>query len=56
VCDCRRAARLSNGRFADRDQIVQVLTNLVQNALDALDSTGGEVNVSIGEEGRIAFA
>jgi len=37
--------------FADRDQIVQVLTNLVQNALDALDSTGGEVNVSIGEEG-----
>jgi nitrogen fixation/metabolism regulation signal transduction histidine kinase len=36
---------------ADRDQIVQVLTNLVQNALDALDSTEGDVTVSVGAEG-----
>ena len=36
---------------ADRDQIVQVLTNLVQNALDALDPSGGDVSVSVGAEG-----
>jgi len=35
---------------ADRDQIVQVLTNLVQNALDAVKAQGeaGEVKVTIG--------
>jgi nitrogen fixation/metabolism regulation signal transduction histidine kinase len=38
---------------ADRDQIVQVLTNLVQNALDAVDDQGsaGEVRVVVGSEG-----
>jgi signal transduction histidine kinase len=40
---------------ADRDQIVQVLTNLVQNALDAVkdkgDGEGGEVRVRVGTEG-----
>ena len=30
---------------ADRDQIVQVLTNLVQNALDAVKDRGGEITV-----------
>ncbi|MDP9151609.1 MAG: ATP-binding protein, partial [Myxococcota bacterium] len=36
--------------FADRDQIVQVLTNLLQNALDAVASRGeaGGVRVTIG--------
>jgi signal transduction histidine kinase len=39
---------------ADRDQIVQVLTNLVQNALDAVASKKehGEVRVSIEAAGR----
>jgi two-component system, NtrC family, nitrogen regulation sensor histidine kinase NtrY len=38
---------------ADRDQIVQVLTNLVQNALDAVEDLGesGEVEVAVGSEG-----
>jgi nitrogen fixation/metabolism regulation signal transduction histidine kinase len=40
---------------ADRDQIVQVLTNLVQNALDAVkgedDGQSGEVRVAVGTEG-----
>ncbi len=38
---------------ADRDQIVQVLTNLVQNALDAVKDTGqgAEVRLSIDTEG-----
>jgi nitrogen fixation/metabolism regulation signal transduction histidine kinase len=38
---------------ADRDQIVQVLTNLVQNALDAVKDRGqgGEVHISIDTEG-----
>jgi len=38
---------------ADRDQIVQELTNLVQNALDAVKDKGdgGEVRVSVGTEG-----
>ncbi len=31
---------------ADRDQIVQVLTNLVQNALDAVKERGGEITVA----------
>jgi two-component system nitrogen regulation sensor histidine kinase NtrY len=37
---------------ADRDQIVQVLTNLVQNALDAVEGQGeaGEVGVSLGTD------
>ena len=30
---------------ADRDQIVQVLTNLIQNALDAVMDRGGEIHV-----------
>ncbi|HLK41198.1 MAG TPA: ATP-binding protein [Polyangiaceae bacterium] len=38
---------------ADRDQIVQVLTNLIQNALDAVKETGGAgaVRVAIGSDG-----
>jgi len=38
---------------ADRDQIVQVLTNLVQNALDAVKDLGdaGNVRVVVGTEG-----
>jgi signal transduction histidine kinase len=38
---------------ADRDQVVQVLTNLVQNAIDALATKGeaGDVCVTIGEKG-----
>jgi nitrogen fixation/metabolism regulation signal transduction histidine kinase len=38
---------------ADRDQMVQVLTNLVQNALDAVQDQGerGEVKVAVGSEG-----
>lgn len=38
---------------ADRDQIVQVLTNLVQNALDAVKDKGeaGEVRVVVGTDG-----
>jgi two-component system, NtrC family, nitrogen regulation sensor histidine kinase NtrY len=43
---------------ADRDQIVQVLTNLVQNALDAVKSLAdaGEVRVAIAPEGTSAVA
>lgn len=44
---------------ADRDQIVQVLTNLVQNALDAVKSLGedaGEVRVTLAAEGTSAVA
>ncbi|HEX8793975.1 MAG TPA: ATP-binding protein, partial [Polyangiaceae bacterium] len=43
---------------ADRDQIVQVLTNLVQNALDAVKSLGdaGEVRVALAPEGTSAVA
>ena len=36
---------------ADPDQIVQVLTNLVQNGLDAVSAGGGEVRVTVGAEG-----
>jgi two-component system nitrogen regulation sensor histidine kinase NtrY len=36
---------------ADRDQIVQVLTNLVQNALDAVKERGGEITVSSAAHG-----
>jgi two-component system nitrogen regulation sensor histidine kinase NtrY len=38
---------------ADRDQIVQVLTNLVQNALDAVKDKGeaGEVRIVLGTDG-----
>jgi signal transduction histidine kinase len=38
---------------ADRDQIVQVLTNLVQNALDAVSDRpgGGDVSVTVTAEG-----
>ena len=45
--------------MADRDQIVQVLTNLVQNAIDALRERGkGEVRVIVEPSGkdRIAVA
>jgi two-component system nitrogen regulation sensor histidine kinase NtrY len=43
---------------ADRDQLVQVLTNLIQNALDAVKETGGEIAVTTSAEegGRIAIA
>ena len=43
---------------ADRDQLVQVLTNLVQNALDAVKESGGEITVtsSLEDAGRIAIA
>ena len=39
---------------ADRDQIVQVLTNLMQNAIDAVRDRGeaGEVRVTLGAEGE----
>jgi two-component system nitrogen regulation sensor histidine kinase NtrY len=38
---------------ADRDQMVQVLTNLVQNALDAVKDKGeaGEVHITVAAEG-----
>jgi two-component system nitrogen regulation sensor histidine kinase NtrY len=38
---------------ADRDQIVQVLTNLIQNALDAVAAKGaaGEASVTVGSQG-----
>lgn len=40
---------------ADRDQIVQVLTNLVQNALEALDrAPGGVVTVTVESDGQRA--
>jgi two-component system nitrogen regulation sensor histidine kinase NtrY len=43
---------------ADRDQIVQVLTNLVQNAIDAVAGKGdeGDVSVTIGSDGRRSVA
>ncbi|MGD0675967.1 MAG: ATP-binding protein [Polyangiaceae bacterium] len=39
---------------ADRDQIVQVLTNLVQNAIEAVEGMGrtGHVTVIVGTEGK----
>jgi len=57
--DVRGADRLPKV-MADRDQIVQVLTNLVQNALDALKGAGreqGEVRVVIEalDGGRVAI-
>lgn len=41
--------------LADRDQIVQVLTNLLQNALDAVKDKGeaGEVDVTVAAEGPL---
>jgi nitrogen fixation/metabolism regulation signal transduction histidine kinase len=36
---------------ADRDQVVQVLTNLVQNGLEAVAAGDGEVLVSVGTDG-----
>jgi two-component system, NtrC family, nitrogen regulation sensor histidine kinase NtrY len=52
----RIALRVDGGLspvLADRDQIVQVLTNLVQNALDAVQPKGreGTVTVAVGAEG-----
>jgi nitrogen fixation/metabolism regulation signal transduction histidine kinase len=43
---------------ADRDQIVQVLTNLVQNALDAVGNLGdlGRVRVAVAPEGADSVA
>jgi signal transduction histidine kinase len=43
---------------ADRDQIVQVLTNLVQNALDAVGSLGdqGRVRITVAPEGADSVA
>ncbi len=38
---------------ADRDQIVQVLTNLVQNAVDAVrGASGGAITIAVTPEGR----
>ena len=47
------AARAPLVAFLDRDQIVQVLTNLVQNALDAVEARGttGLVKVTLTSEG-----
>jgi two-component system nitrogen regulation sensor histidine kinase NtrY len=44
--------------LADREQIVQVLTNLVQNALDAVNGMGkeGQVHVTIGSESPSSVA
>jgi signal transduction histidine kinase len=41
--------------LADRDQMVQVLTNLLQNALDAVKGLGeaGEVDVTVAAEGPL---
>lgn len=39
---------------ADRDQIIQVLTNLVQNAIDAVEKKG-KVEVTLGTDGAHAF-
>jgi signal transduction histidine kinase len=36
---------------ADRDQIVQVLTNLIQNGLESVAETTGEVRVTVGTDG-----
>jgi signal transduction histidine kinase len=43
---------------ADRDQVIQVLTNLLQNALDAVkpQAEAGSVRVAIGAEGLTAVA
>jgi signal transduction histidine kinase len=41
---------------ADRDQIVQVLTNLVQNAVDAVKDRGGHITVSAAPEGAAHVA
>jgi signal transduction histidine kinase len=43
---------------ADRDQVVQVMTNLVQNALDAVSDKGdaGAVTVTIGPDGPSSVA
>jgi nitrogen fixation/metabolism regulation signal transduction histidine kinase len=43
---------------ADRDQIVQVLTNLLQNAIDAVKDQGdaGDVRVAVGTEGAGAVS
>ena len=41
---------------ADRDQVIQVLTNLVQNALDAVKETpGGAVTLTTDNDGRYAY-
>jgi signal transduction histidine kinase len=41
---------------ADRDQVIQVLTNLVQNALDAVKTTpGGSVTLTTDNDGRYAY-
>lgn len=41
---------------ADRDQVIQVLTNLVQNALDAVKETpGGSVTLTTDNDGRYAY-
>jgi signal transduction histidine kinase len=41
---------------ADRDQVIQVLTNLVQNALDAVKETpSGAVTLTTDTDGRYAF-
>ncbi len=39
---------------ADRDQVVQVLTNLVQNAIDAVKEKGGEITVASSAHGTDA--
>jgi len=39
---------------ADRDQIVQVLTNLIQNAIDAVKEKGGEITVASSAHGSDA--
>jgi signal transduction histidine kinase len=43
---------------ADRDQVVQVMTNLLQNALDAVASLGdaGAVKVTVGTDGPTSVA
>jgi two-component system nitrogen regulation sensor histidine kinase NtrY len=41
---------------ADRDQVVQVLTNLVQNAIDAVKDRGGEITIATAAEaGRVTI-
>jgi two-component system, NtrC family, nitrogen regulation sensor histidine kinase NtrY len=42
----QKGPRLLPSIRADRDQLVQVLTNLVQNALDAVKERGGEITVT----------
>ncbi|MGO8997952.1 MAG: ATP-binding protein [Polyangiaceae bacterium] len=41
---------------ADRDQVIQVLTNLVQNAVDAVKDRGGEITVTSSTEGSTHVA